>query len=128
MPESVQHAINQQEALTNTGKYVVTKPTSPEQIHNETASSIASALNSAGHLSTQATVKADQTFQPTPQLKQSGVEPSGGEMSFKDVSRLVTEAIEGGEGTKGTVASKGKLPTAIDAFRRLKKGLMKKAA
>lgn len=128
MSESVQPRIHKPEVLINANKGVISKPTSHEQIQNEAVAKIVPSLISAGHPATQASVKVDQTFYPTPELKQLGVEPSGGEMSFKDVSRLVTEEIEGGEGIKGTVVSQGKLPTAIGVFRRLKQGLMKKAA
>lgn len=127
MSESVQRGINQQEVLTNAGKYIVTKPTSPEQIHDETVAKIVPSLISAGHPATPASIKVDQTFHPTPQLKQSGVEPSGGEASVNDMLRIITDEIEGSS-QKGTVVSKGKLPTKIGAFRRFKQGSIKKAA
>lgn len=128
MPESVQLRINQQEALTNTGKYVVTKPTSPEQIHDETVAKIVPSLISKGHRVTAEDVKVDQTFHPTPQLKQSGMEPSGGEASVNDMLRIITDEIEGNS-QKGTVVSEGRLPTAIGAYRRrLKQEEMKEAA
>lgn len=128
MSESVQRGIHQPEALTNTGKDVINKPTSPEQIHNETVAKIVPSLISAGHPATPTSIKVDQTFHPTPQLKQSGVEPSGGEASVNDMLRIITDEIEGNS-QKGTVVSQGKLPTVIGAYRRrLKQEKMKEAA
>lgn len=92
------------ESLVGTGG--ISRPTSPEQIHEETAATITENLKAAGH-PPQENVKVDQTFKPTPDLRKIGVEPSEGEPSAKDMLRIVTEELEHEGGNYRVVTGKG---------------------
>lgn len=107
---------------------VLDRPTSPEQIHNEIASGIVTNLKVAGQGASLENVKSGQPLTVTPDMKEFGVEPSGGEISPQDVIRNIREEIEGGPKGTGVVRGldlirlkAGRQNKVINFFRRLKK-------
>lgn len=123
MEGSAQKEGSQLQASVETG-VVVNQPTSPEQIYEDAAAVITNHSNIAGHPTTLDEVKADQTFQITPDMEKLGVEPSGGGISVKDVVRNIEEEIKGDHKGTGVVKS-------LDLIRlkvgRENKGLKKAA-
>lgn len=102
---------------------VVTKPTTPEQIHDKTAERIAAYLRTLGHQTTKENVEVSPVFPITPELISVGAEAAEkGGFSAGDVHRLITDELEGGP-HKGVVLTKGPVATTIAAGRRFKKSL-----
>lgn len=101
------------------GNKILHFPTSPEQIHHETASEITVNLGAAGHPTTTEDVKNNQPFQPTPKLKELGVEPSEIDLSPENMVRLVTEEFENADsGSHRVVAGKGESGVGMNKGRQ----------
>lgn len=107
------------------GKIVAfpTNPTTPEQIHYDVASKITANLVKAGHPATVERVKAHQVFQPTSEMKQVGAEPGGGEISSKDMLRVIGEELGNTDsGTHRVVSGKGRDAVAMVRGKNLGQG------
>ncbi len=115
--ETAQEKTVQPQPSIKTGA-VVNKPTSPDQIHEDAAAAITNNLTRAGHPISLENVKSDQTFKVTPDMEKLGVEPSGLDISPKDVIRNIREEIEG--------EPKGTDVVESSVLRRLRAGRQKK--
>ncbi|GEM_PF-5346450 len=103
------------------GNKILHFPTSPEQIHHETASKITVNLGAAGHPTTLENVKSNQPFQSPPDLKKLGVEPSDLDLSPENMVRLVTEEFENADsGSHRVVVGKGESGVGMNKGRQNK--------
>lgn len=110
---------------------VIDEPTSPDEIHHETASVIANNLVAQGHSATEETVKSPESKSITisPEMAREGIEPAGIEISAQDLVRGLREEIEGfTEGTKREGEGKGVVAVSLKVGKEDKKSELKQAA
>lgn len=111
---------------------VVSQPTSPDQIHDEAALSIAENLTAAGHRASNDAVKVNSVFKPTSELQKIGVEPSNGDLSTKNLLRIIGEEFNDATAADHRVVEgKGVWGAGMNIGRQIKKKALlgfKKAA
>ena len=117
------------DAALEKNEVVITKPTSDEEFHKQTAQKIAEHSTVAGHPTTEETVRGGKVLTITPDMEQLGLKPAGAEISAGDVIRSIQEEFEDAtEGTHRVGQGKSLGPLRLEIRRIVNKLNLKKAA
>lgn len=80
-------------------EWAVTKPTSDEEIHDQTAQAVAVHSTAAGHPTSTEAVKGGKVLTITPEMRNIGIEPTGSDIPVNVVKMVTEDLIGAPEGT-----------------------------